>query len=71
MKQRFAALILASVAFAVAACGSKKPTATPKPVEPRSGATGGAAYGGARYGHSSGPAARPANPCAPAAGSGS
>lgn len=58
MKQLFVTILLAS---ALAACGSKKADTTPKAVETKPDATGGAAYGGAAYGGAKGAAA---NPCA-------
>jgi hypothetical protein len=67
MKKLFAVVVLVSAA--AIACGSKKPSTTPRtPIE--TGATGGAAYGGAAYAggvHKDAPPAGEAtpNPCAP------
>jgi hypothetical protein len=56
------ALVLLSAGLA--ACGGKKAeTTTPKPVEHKGDAAGGAPYGGAAYGAGKTPA-KTANPCA-------
>jgi hypothetical protein len=62
MKKRIAVVLLSA---SVAACGAKKADTTPKSVEHKGDAAGGAAYGGAAYGRGSGQApTRPADPCA-------
>lgn len=61
MKKLIAVVLLSA---SVAACGAKKANTTPKSVEHKGDAAGGAAYGGAAYGEAT---AKPANPCAPAA----
>ena len=58
MKKLIAVVLLSA---SVAACGAKKADTTPKSVEHKGDAAGGAAYGGATYGKD-----KPANPCAPA-----
>lgn len=61
MMKKLMAVVLLSAS--VAACGSKKADTTPKPVEHKDDAMGGAAYGGAAYGEAA-PDKPAGNPCA-------